>query len=79
MTTRSSAHLSPLTPAQRAEVEDGVEAFEQAWQKGDHPKIADYLPADFDAADNSTNRTSVGELSRRRPEVNFWRGPLIRC
>ena len=39
-------HLNCLTPQQRAEVENRIEAFERAWEDGTHPKLAKYLPAD---------------------------------
>ncbi|HEV8066807.1 MAG TPA: protein kinase [Planctomycetaceae bacterium] len=46
MLNDSRDHLSHLSPEQRAQVEDRIEAFEQAWQRGARPPIADYLPAD---------------------------------
>jgi WD40 repeat protein/tRNA A-37 threonylcarbamoyl transferase component Bud32 len=49
MTTRSLDNLSQLTPAQRADVEDRIEAFERAWQRGERPAIADNLPPDPEA------------------------------
>jgi serine/threonine protein kinase len=48
MPTRSPVHLSRLTPAQRAEVQDRIAAFEKAWQRGDRPRIGESLPADPD-------------------------------
>src|SRR5580698_1964122 len=46
MTSRSIDHLKGLTPSQRSEVEDRIEAFERAWQSGERPAIADHLSAD---------------------------------
>jgi serine/threonine protein kinase len=46
MTTRSHELFDDLTPEQRTQIEDRIDAFEQAWQKGERPKIGDYLPAD---------------------------------
>jgi hypothetical protein len=47
MTTHSTDHLSGLSPDQRAAVEAGFEVFEQAWQRGERPAIAEHLPADL--------------------------------
>ena len=46
MSISSSDHLSRLSPEQRAQVEDRIEAFERAWSRGEHPAIADHLPDD---------------------------------
>jgi eukaryotic-like serine/threonine-protein kinase len=46
MTTRSTGHLSGLSPDQRAAAEDRIKAFELAWQRGERPAIAEHLPAD---------------------------------
>ncbi len=43
---RSTAHLDGLTPDQRAIVEERVQRFNGAWQKGERPEIARYLPAE---------------------------------
>jgi serine/threonine protein kinase len=39
-------HFLGLTPEQRDLVEDRIHAFERAWEIGDRPAIADYLPAE---------------------------------
>src|SRR5580698_9095454 len=44
--TETADHLSRLSSVQRVEVEDRIEAFERAWQKGERPAIAEHLPAD---------------------------------
>jgi serine/threonine protein kinase len=44
--TGPADHLSRLSSVQRVEVEDRIEAFERAWQKGERPAIAEHLPAD---------------------------------
>ncbi|HEV8066785.1 MAG TPA: bifunctional serine/threonine-protein kinase/formylglycine-generating enzyme family protein [Planctomycetaceae bacterium] len=49
MTTRSLDHLKGLTSQQRAEVEDRIEEFEQAWRRGERPPIAACLPDDSGA------------------------------
>lgn len=46
MSTRSTDHLKHLTSEQRAAVEERIKAFEQAWQRGERPAIAEHLPAD---------------------------------
>jgi serine/threonine protein kinase/formylglycine-generating enzyme required for sulfatase activity len=48
MTTRSFDHLSRLSPEQRSLAEDRIAAFEHAWQRGERPAIAGYLPLDPD-------------------------------
>ena len=42
--TCSTGHLAELTPDNRAIVEERVQAFKDAWHKGDRPAIAQYLP-----------------------------------
>jgi WD40 repeat protein/tRNA A-37 threonylcarbamoyl transferase component Bud32 len=43
--TRSTDHLDRLTVDQRAIVEERVQAFKDAWQRGERPAIVRYLPA----------------------------------
>jgi hypothetical protein len=46
VTSESLNYLQELTRAERAELDDRVEAFEQSWQSGQRPRIGKYLPAD---------------------------------
>jgi serine/threonine protein kinase len=44
--TEAADHWSRLSSEQREAVEDRIEAFESAWQRGECPAIVDHLPAD---------------------------------
>jgi eukaryotic-like serine/threonine-protein kinase len=46
MGPQSLEHLAGLSPEQRCELEDRVEAFEQSWLRGDRPAIAAHLGTD---------------------------------
>ena len=46
MSTKPLGHLEALDERQRAQLEDCIEAFEQAWKKGEKPPIRDHLPSD---------------------------------
>jgi serine/threonine-protein kinase len=46
MTIRNQ-HLSQLGTRQLAELESAVARFEEAWERGERPAIAPFLPADF--------------------------------
>lgn len=48
MTNRPTDHLNYLSPEERVQVQERIEGFEQAWERGECPSIAVHLPADPD-------------------------------
>src|SRR5262245_1907819 len=42
--SKTMAHVVRLSPEERAQLEEIVEHFEDAWRRGDRPAIDDHLP-----------------------------------
>jgi eukaryotic-like serine/threonine-protein kinase len=70
--SQSFDHLSGLTPQQRAEVDERIEAFERAWEGESRPQIADYL-----STDDAVRRALLIELVQIDAERRVKRGEPV--
>jgi serine/threonine protein kinase len=73
MASRTFDHWNRLSPEQRAQLDDRIEAFERAWRRGRRPGIAAHLPAD-----SGLRVPLLVELVQIDIEFRFKAGEMIR-